>query len=42
MVNVLDCSIIVSEFELQLHYYIQFQTNTLVKDTNFLILTTMG
>ena len=28
MVKVLDCGIIVSEFKLQLHYYINFWTNT--------------
>ena len=26
--NVLDCDIVVSEFELQLRYYIHFRTNT--------------
>ena len=31
MVKVLDCSLKVSEFKLQLHYYIHFLTNTLGK-----------
>ena len=30
MVKVLDCGIVVSEFELQSHYYVHFQTNTLI------------
>ena len=34
--NVLDCHIVVSEFEL--HYYVHFRTNTLRKDMNSLIL----
>ena len=37
--NVLDCDIVVSEFELQSRYYIPFQTNTLGKDINTLILS---
>ena len=28
MVKTLDCNLEVSEFELQSHYYIHFQTNT--------------
>ena len=35
--NVLDCDIVVSEFELQSCYYFPFQTNTLAKDMNSLI-----
>ena len=35
--NILDCKIRVSEFKLQLHYYVHFQTNTLDKIINFLI-----
>ena len=35
--NVLGCNIVVSEFELQLRYYIHFQTNTLGKHINSLI-----
>ena len=31
MVKVLDCGIVVNEFELQLHYYINFWTDTLGK-----------
>ena len=34
MVEVLDCRIVVSEFELQLRYYIHFRTNTLGKGMN--------
>ena len=29
MVKVLDCGILVSEFELQLRYYVHFHTNSL-------------
>ena len=29
--NVLDCDIIISEIELQSHYYVHFQTNILEK-----------
>ena len=39
VVNVLDCNIVVSEFELQSHCYIHFQINTLGKVMNSLILT---
>ena len=38
----LDCGIIVSEFELRLRYYVQFQTTTLGKDMNPLIFPVMG
>ena len=38
MANVIDCGIIVSQFEIQSCYYDHFQTNALWKDTNFLIL----
>ena len=31
VVKVLDCGIVVSEFELQSHYYVHFRTNTLGK-----------
>ena len=31
MVKVLDCEIVVSEFELQSRYYVHFRTNTLEK-----------
>ena len=34
--NVLHCGIIVSDFILQLFYYVHFQTNTLEKDMNSL------
>ena len=32
--NVLDCDVTVSEFELQLHYYVHFRTNILRKSMN--------
>ena len=32
--NVLDCDIIVSEFERQSRYYIDFRTNTIEKGIN--------
>ena len=38
MVKVLDGGIVVSEFVLQLHYYVHFRTNTLGKGINPLIL----
>ena len=34
MVKVMDCEIVVSEFELQSRYYIHFRTNTLRKGMN--------
>ena len=37
MVNVLDCGIDLSEFELQSRYYILFWTNTLEKGMKLLI-----
>ena len=42
MVKAMDCGIIVSKFKLQSHYYIHFQTNTLGKGMNPLILPAMG
>ena len=42
MVKAMDCGILVSEFELQLHYYVHFQVNTLGKRMNPLILPAMG
>ena len=42
MVKTLNCGIIVSEFKLQLCYYVHFQTNTLGKGMNPLILPAMG
>ena len=42
MLKVLDCGIVVSEFELQSRYYVHFQTNTLGKGMNPLILPAMG
>ena len=38
LANMLDYDIVVSEFELQSHCYIHFQTNTLGKGMNTLIL----
>ena len=34
--NVLNCDILVSEFEFQSRYYVRFQTNTLRKDMKHL------
>ena len=42
MVKALAYGIIVSEFELQSRYYVHFQTNTLEKGMNLLILPAMG
>ena len=42
MVKAMDCGIIVSQFVLQLHYYIHFRANTLGKGMNPLILPAMG
>ena len=42
MVKAMDYKIVVSEFELQLHYYIHFQANTFGKGMNPLILPAMG
>ena len=42
MVKPLECGIVVSESELQSHYYVHFQTNTLGKGMNPLILRAMG
>ena len=42
MVKVIDCGMLVSEFELQLRYYLHFQTNTLEKGMNRLTLLAMG
>ena len=36
VVNVQDSSILVSKFELQSHFYVHFQTNTLDKGMNSL------
>ena len=38
MVKAMDCGIVVSEFVLQLHYYVHFRANTLGKGMNPLIL----
>ena len=42
MAKVLDCSLEISEFKLQLCYYIHFLTNTLGKGINPLIPLAMG
>ena len=42
MFKAMDCGIVVSEFELQLRYYVHFRANTLGKGMNPLILPAMG
>ena len=42
MVKAMDCGIVVSEFELQLLYYVHFRANTLGKGMDTLILPAMG
>ena len=42
MVKMMDCWIIVSEFEFQLSYYINFQTNTHEKSVSPFILPDIG
>ena len=42
IVKAVDSGIVVSEFELQSRYYIQFRTKTLGKGMNRLILPAMG
>ena len=42
MVNVIDCGIVVNEFEFQSRYYVHFRINTLGKGMNPLILPAMG
>ena len=42
MVKAMDCGIVVSEFVLQLRYFVHFRTNTLGKGMNPLILPAMG
>ena len=34
MIKAVDCGVAVSEFELQLRYYVYFRTNTVGKDMN--------
>ena len=41
MVKVMDCEIVVSEFEFQSRYYVHFRANTLGKGMNSLILPAM-
>ena len=40
--NMMDCDIVVSEFELQSRYYYHFLSNTLGKGMNLLIPQAMG
>ena len=42
MVKAMDCGIVLSEFELQSHYYVHFRANTIGKGMNPLILPAMG
>ena len=42
MVKAIGCGIVVSEFVLQLRYYVHFRENTLGKGMNPLILPVMG
>ena len=42
MVKAMDCEIVVSEFEVQLRYYVHFRTNTPGKGLNPLIVLAMG
>ena len=42
MVKALDCGIVVSEFELQSRYYVQFRTDTLGKGMDSLIIPAIG
>ena len=42
VVKAKDCRIVVSEFELQSHYYIHFRANTLGEGMDPLILPAMG
>ena len=42
MVKAMDCEIILHKFKLQLRYNVHFQTNTLEKGMNPLILPAMG
>ena len=42
MVKAMDCGIVISEFVLQLRYYVHFRANTLGKGMTHLILPAMG
>ena len=42
VVDILECNMVVSEFELQPRYYVYFQTNTLGKGMNLLIQSVLG
>ena len=42
MIKAMDCGIVVSEFELQSCYYVNFRTNTLGKGKTPLTLPAMG
>ena len=42
MANVLDCDIVISEFELQSLYFVHFLINTLGNDKDPIIILAMG
>ena len=42
IIKAFDCRILISEYELQLRYYVHFRTNTLRKGMNPLILLAIG
>ena len=42
MVKALDCGIVLSEFEIQSHYYVHFRTYTLGRGINPLIFLSVG
>ena len=42
MAIVMDCGLVVSEFELQSCYYVHFRTNTFGKGMNFFVPQAMG
>ena len=42
MVKAMDCEIVISEFELQLCFYVHFRANTLGKGMNPFFLPAMG
>ena len=42
MFKAMDCGIVISEYELQLRYYVHFQTNILGEGMNPLILPAIG
>ena len=42
LVKVMDCGIVVSEFVLQIRYYVHFRTNTIGGGMNHRLLPAMG